>query len=324
MMTQKLLSVIIPAYNVADYIVECINSLLVQIPVPNELVIINDGSTDDTLARVEAVCAGDPRVKIVTVPNGGAGLARDFGISLAQGEYVFCCDPDDIVCERFFEEFSATVARYPRLDLFCFNSAMFADGHPEQSWPKVAHSEFGLMHPQQAFRNLLNNGAYTSASWNYVLRKEIIDRFNLKYISRVHEDHCYTLDAFLRTRTAFVSKNVYYRQRLRQGSLTNGIKSDGFFRQRYDAFMQSYEKLITLTAECEERIELRRLYLIHSFRLMIHLSLASGRSVPVYVNHAINYFGKNLKPGGVVNWLLLRRPELYSNLLRIKRSLRKV
>jgi glycosyltransferase involved in cell wall biosynthesis len=322
-MTQKLLSVIIPAYNVGNYIVECINSLLVQIPAPNEIIIVNDGSTDDTLAKAEACCANDARVRIVTVQNGGAGKARDYGISLAQGDYLFCCDPDDIVCEGFFSEFSATIASHPQLELFCFNSVMFTDGRPDNSWPKVQHTAFGLMPAAQVFRNLLRKGAYTSASWNYVLKKEIIDRFNLKYIMRVHEDHGYTLEAFLRTHTAFVSQNVYYRQRVRQGSLTNSHKDESFFRQRYEAFIHSYEKLIQLTAGSKERSELRRLYLIHSFKLMIHLSLASGQRVPEYVNQAINYFGKSLKPGGAANWLLLRRPELYSNLIRIKRSLRK-
>ncbi|MBD8161250.1 glycosyltransferase family 2 protein [Erwinia persicina] len=322
-MTRKLLSVIIPAYNVENYIVECVDSLLAQIPAPNELIIVNDGSTDNTLARIQARFGNDPRVRIVSVENGGAGRARDHGIHLASGEYVFCCDPDDVVCEGFYTEFSARVVQYPALELFCFNSEIFTDGNPDDSWPKVQHTLSGLSSSQTVFRHLLRKGAYTSASWNYVLKKEIIDRFNLKYIERVHEDHCYTLDAFLRTRVAFVSENVYYRQRLRRGSLTQGVKTEGYFRQRYDAFIQSYEKMIKLTADLDDRSELRRLYLIHSFKLMIHLSLSSGRSVPQYVHHAIDYFGKNLKPGGAANWLLLRRPELYSNLLRIKRSLRK-
>ncbi len=67
-----------------------------------------------------------------------------------------------------------------------------------------------------------------------------------------------------------------------------------------------------------ERAELRRLYLIHSFRLMINLSLPAGHRMPDYVKNAINYFGKSLKPGGTGNWLLLKQPELYSNLIKIK------
>lgn len=322
-MAQKLLSVIIPAYNVANYIIECVDSLLAQIPAPNELIIINDGSTDDTLARIEKRYALEEQVRIVTIPNGGLGHARDYGIALAQGQYIFCCDPDDVVCEGFYQELNETIARHPEVELFCFNSLMFEDSDPARIYPKVQHRQFGLLPAQEIFRGLLLSGAYTSATWNYVLKKEIIDRFNLKYITRLHEDHSFTLEAFMRCRTAWVSQNLYYRQRIRSGSLTNSGKSDSFFRQRYDAFVCSYEKLVRLTDGLNEKAELRRLYLIHSFRLMIHLSLASGQHVPDYVMNAILYFGKNLKPQSVVNWLLLRQPELYSNLIRIKRSLRK-
>ncbi|QGU87847.1 glycosyltransferase family 2 protein [Erwinia sorbitola] len=322
-MTQKILSVIIPAYNVANYIVECVDSLLAQIPAPNELIIINDGSTDDTLARIEKRYAAQEQVHIVTIPNGGLGQARDYGIALAQGQYIFCCDPDDVVCEGFYQELSQTIATYPEVELFCFNSLMFEDGDPSRTYPKVQHHQFGLLRAQDIFRGLLHSGAYTSATWNYVLKKEIIDRFKLKYITRLHEDHSFTVEAFMRCRIAWVSKNLYYRQRIRSGSLTNGNKSESFFRQRYDAFVCSYGKLIALSEGMNEKAELRRLYLIHSFKLMIHLSLASGQRVPDYVMHAIYYFGKSLKPEGAVNWLLLRQPELYSNLVKVKRSLRK-
>lgn len=322
-MTQKILSVIIPAYNVEKYIVECVDSLLSQIPAPNELIIINDGSTDATLALIEKRYASEDQVRIITIPNGGLGHARDYGIALAQGKYIFCCDPDDVVCDGFYQELSQTVTLYPEIELFCFNSLMFEDGDPARIYPKVQHHQFGLLRAQDIFRGLLQSGAYTSATWNYVLKKEIIDKFHLKYITRLHEDHSFTVEAFMRCRIAWVSQHLYYRQRIRSGSLTNSQKNDSFFRQRYDAFLGSYEKLVKLTDGLNEKAELRRLYLIHSFRLMIHLSLASGQHVPDYVMNAINYFGKSLKPEGAVNWLLLRQPELYSNLIRIKRSLRK-
>ena len=84
-MTQKLLSVIIPAYNVANYIVECVDSLLTQIPAPNELIIVNDGSTDDTLARVEQPTCDESRVRSGDDFQWRIGHARDYGIAMAEG-----------------------------------------------------------------------------------------------------------------------------------------------------------------------------------------------------------------------------------------------
>lgn len=321
-MTSPLLSVIIPAYNVGNYIVECIDSLLSQIPSPNELIIINDGSTDNTLALVEKEYGMLDHVKVVTIPNGGLGNARDVGIQMAKGQYIFCCDPDDVVCNGLFQELKEVTERHPGVDLFCFNSLMFEDGNPSKTYGKVQHREFGLMPSQSVFKSLLRSGAYTSATWNYVLKKEVIDIYQLKYVKRLHEDHSFTLEAFLRARNAFVSRHLYYKQRIRNGSLTNSEKSESFFRQRYDAFVCSYEKLVSVVDDAKQRAELRRLYLIHSFKLMINLSLADNRRVPDYVMQSIHYLGKNLKPGSFVNWLLLRSPALYSTLIKFRRRLR--
>ncbi len=317
-----LLSVIVPAYNVGNYIVECIDSLLQQIPSPNELIVINDGSTDNTLALVENKYAHLDNVNIVTIPNGGLGNARDTGISMAQGDFIFCCDPDDIVCDGLFVELSEAAARYPDMEMFCFNSLMFEDTHPDKTYPKVRHIDTGVFHPQKVFASLLRSGSYTSATWNYVLKKHVIEQYQMKYINRLHEDHVFTLEAFMRARSAYVSSRLYYKQRIRNGSLTNSVKSENFFRERYNAFITSYEKLRALTENTPSHCELRRLYLIHSFRLMINLCIADNRNVPIYMISAIKYFGKNLKPDSPARWLLLREPELYSNLLMIRLRLR--
>lgn len=315
-MAKILLSVIIPACNVGKYITECVDSLLAEIPAPNELIIINDGSSDDTLEQLEKHYARQPRVRAITIANGGAGMARDYGVTLANGQFIFFCDPDDIICKGLFTELSRTIEQSPELELFCFNSLSFADGNPQKTWAKVRHHQFGFLPAHEVFQGLLRSGTYTSAAWNYVIKKEVIDRFNLKYVQRVHEDHQFSLEAFMRCRTAFVSRNVYYRQRIRSGSLTNSSKDESYFRQRYDAFIAAWETLVRLT----DSAELRYLYLIHSFRLMIHLFMVSGKPVPDYVRQAIRYFGKNLKPAKGVDWLLLRKPEIYFNLLRIRQN----
>ncbi|PIJ50959.1 MULTISPECIES: glycosyltransferase family 2 protein [unclassified Erwinia] len=294
-----------------------------QIPAPNELIVINDGSTDGTLALLEKHYADDERVKIVTIANGGLGNARDTGIAMAQGEFIFCCDPDDVVCEGFFAELSEVVSQHPQLELFCFNSLMFDDDNPAQTWSKVEHHQFGLLPARRVLSGLLRSGAYTSATWNYVLRRQVITEYQMKYVARLHEDHSFTLEAFLRCHHAWVSRHIYYRQRVRQGSLTNSTKGDAFFRRRYDAFVESYEKLNQLVTDEQERRQLRQLYLLHSFRLMIHLSLANGTPVPHYVTEAIHSLGKNLKAGSLVDWLLLNQPQLYAQLVRIKRGYKK-
>ncbi|WP_130834606.1 glycosyltransferase family 2 protein [[Erwinia] mediterraneensis] len=317
-MPEKLLSVIIPTYNVENYIVECVDSLLKQIPSPSEIIIVNDGSTDGTLQLAEQHYGHLSQVKIITIPNGGLGNARDTGIALAEGEYLFFCDPDDIVVEGLFDELQSVVKNYPQVDLFCFNSCTFLDGDSQRTHPKVQHTRFGLQIPQQVFLSLLHNGRYTSAVWNYVLKKSVIEQHQLRFVKRLHEDHHFSLAAFVKCHQAWVSKQVYYKQRIRHGSLTNSQKGDDFFYQRYDAFMHAYHVLLTSVEKGPWRRELQKYYLLHSFRLMIYLSLYNRTPVPEYVLNAIRVLGRDVKTRNYKEWLLLHMPELFIRLQNVK------
>lgn len=312
------LSVIIPAYNVAPYIVECIDSLLMQIAAPNELIIINDGSTDNTLALVEMHYRHLSNVKVFTIPNGGLGQARDYGIRMAMGEFVFCCDPDDVLGAGFFDELNRVTNQHTDVEIFCFNSVMFDDDAEAKTQPKMVHQRFGLMPARAVFTSLLETDSYTSATWNYALKRAVIIDNGMRYSRRLHEDHIFTVEAFLRSGKAFVSRNVYYKQRIRSGSLTNSAKNDSFYRQRYDAFLCSYNILLMLLDQDPDRDYLKRLYAIQQFKLMMYLCAWDNTAPPQYLLDAVQYLGRDLKPGSLINMILLNHPALYGSLIRMK------
>lgn len=90
------ISVVIPAYNASSYIAQALDSLLVQTFTDWECVVVNDGSTDDTLAIVESYAARDTRIRYTTIKNSGAAkLPRDTAVSLARGEWIVALDADD-------------------------------------------------------------------------------------------------------------------------------------------------------------------------------------------------------------------------------------
>lgn len=323
-MSDILLSVIIPTYNVEKYIVECVDSLLRQVKAPNEIIIVNDGSTDGTLALIEQNYAHLSQVKVITIENGGLGNARDTGITLAQGQFLFFCDPDDVVVDGLVTELAMVAEKHPETDLFCFNSCVYEDGHIDVTSPKVRHDHFGQQKPQEVFLRLLRNGRYTSAVWNYVLRKSVIEQHKLRFVRRVHEDHNFTLSVFMKCQHAWVSRQVYYKQRIRSGSLTNSTKGNEFFYQRYDAFMHAYNTLVSSLPKSDWRSALEKAYLLQSFRLMIYLSLYNGTPVPEYVINAIRFMGRNVKTENIKEWLLFNRPELFIALqhYKVKKELR--
>ena len=87
-MCEGLLSVVIPVYNIRDYVERCVRSVLAQPDVPLEVLIVDDGSTDDSGAVCDALAAEDSRVTVIHKPNGGLSDARNYGLCHAQGEYI--------------------------------------------------------------------------------------------------------------------------------------------------------------------------------------------------------------------------------------------
>ncbi len=96
------LSIIIPAYNVEHYIEKCLNSCIKQdIPEGDyEIIVVNDGSPDDSLAIANRIAAKVKNIKVISQENGGLSVARNTGLSIAQGEYVWFVDSDDWIEEN--------------------------------------------------------------------------------------------------------------------------------------------------------------------------------------------------------------------------------
>ncbi|MEO1729575.1 MAG: glycosyltransferase family A protein [Pseudomonadota bacterium] len=94
-MTKPTFSVIIPAYNAAKTICSTIHSVLAQSVIDFEVFVVDDGSSDDTVCVALRCAAQDLRVRVVSQPNGGVSSARNFGASLAKGEYLAFLDADD-------------------------------------------------------------------------------------------------------------------------------------------------------------------------------------------------------------------------------------
>ena len=96
-MPQPLVSVIVPAYNAAGFISRCVESITSQSYPELEILLLNDGSTDDTPALCDRLAENDPRIRVFHKENGGPSSARNFGLTQAAGAYVGFVDSDDYV-----------------------------------------------------------------------------------------------------------------------------------------------------------------------------------------------------------------------------------
>ena len=101
-------SVVIPVYNVADYLSRCLESLRCQTLLDIEIICVNDGSTDNSAEIIQEQMQIDSRIQLINKQNAGVAAARNTGIDAATGDMIVFLDPDDYLannaCERIYEE----------------------------------------------------------------------------------------------------------------------------------------------------------------------------------------------------------------------------
>lgn len=106
-----LLSVVVPAYDVEDYLSDCLHSILGQSHTQLEVVVVDDGSTDSTGDIADRVAAEDPRVRVIHQPNAGLGAARNEGVRRSTGTYLAFADSDDVVVDGAYAAMVGSLER---------------------------------------------------------------------------------------------------------------------------------------------------------------------------------------------------------------------
>lgn len=207
-MDKSLVSVIIPCYNTEKYIVECIESALVQTYENLEIIIVNDGSTDQSLQQIKSVI--DKRCQIISVENGGVAKARNIGIAASKGAYIGFLDADDLYHKTNIEEKINFLEQNPSISLVhgfeeVFDSeskqiieiAKGQDGEVLNSLllfkEKVIHSPSSVVIRKELINKIggFNEMLSTSADWEFWVRcaKEgsfgILSKALTKY--RIHD-----------------------------------------------------------------------------------------------------------------------------------------
>ena len=124
-------SVVIPFYNVEDYLGECLDSIINQTLDDIEIICVNDGSTDDSLKIVEELATSDDRIKIFSQENQGASASRNHGVKKTHGDYIYFMDSDDILELNALEDlYDFSVSN--DLDILIFKMINFNDDTGEK------------------------------------------------------------------------------------------------------------------------------------------------------------------------------------------------
>ncbi|HET7266994.1 MAG TPA: glycosyltransferase [Oleiagrimonas sp.] len=220
------ISVIIPAYNVEPYIAPALDSLFAQAVPIHEVIIVNDGSTDDTAREIEKY-AQRPEVTVVTTPNQGLGPARNEGLDRATGDYVYFFDSDDLLREDFLCRMHAEIQANQHPDLIMFSGQSFVHGNPDQRVGNDLRRPFTETFADggSAVARLVRAGTPAPCAWLYLSRRTLWESNGLRFKNIVHEDDDMFLPLLMACGRVVVLEDVFYERRLREHSITTSGKS---------------------------------------------------------------------------------------------------
>ena len=250
-------SVIVPVYNVQDYIEECLLSIMNQSYKEIEIIAVNDGSKDDSLLVLEKMQARDSRIIILNKENGGLSDARNYGIKHSTGDYYLFVDSDDVIHENMVEELLESLMK-ENADIAVSDMEYFYEDSNERKY-----SSGGTFETTNCKKNpeliAINNSAC-----NKLFKKELFQDVEFPF-RKYYED--LALIPILLYKAKAVSKvnKAFYYYRQRKGSIAHSANRKIF--DIYDALDGIYAYVKEHGNESEILDEIHHLYITHGLIL---------------------------------------------------------
>lgn len=238
-----LISIITPVYNASKTINQCIQSVLKQSYSNWELVVIDDGSSDNSLKICKEYAFKDKRINIYSKDNSGTSRTRNYGIEKAHGEWITFLDADD----RITEDYLNVITTYRNPEIIVCGLKRFGSSNimekPSKSGCYVIDSDL-----QKIWNKVDNSFVYFYIAGK-IYRRDIIEKYHIRFDTNLFysEDFCFFLEYISYIKKIQVLNNVGYLY------YTDGISRDDKYQMNFDQFRTHYTKHDQLLKQLERR-----------------------------------------------------------------------
>ena len=236
MMKTPLISIIVPVYNVENYLERCLDSLILQTYSNLEIICINDGSEDSSLKILKKYAKKDNRIKIIEQENQGQSHARNHGLEFANGDYISFVDSDDWVSLTLYKKFvTALNQANSEFDIYLFNyTSYFEKPKPNEYvnkngvvfslWNGENEDRFTPVYKYSDCKDLFGGNM---GVWNKIYKRELIKdlRFEENYI---FEDQLFYLQTMLNSDGIYINNEVQYFYRQADNSTVHTLGGNVF------------------------------------------------------------------------------------------------
>lgn len=211
-----LVSVIVPVYNVSEYVERCINSIIRQNYSNIEVILVDDGSTDNSGAICDDFAQKDNRIRVIHKENGGLSDARNVALEIIEGEWVTFIDSDDWVCVDYIESLlTAAIESEADIAIAMYKSV---ENETNQVVRKVENCSGRLLDNEAAVKALLYQKQFTTAACCKLYRSEFWSDVRFP-VGKLYEDVETIYRIFAKAKRAVFLQQVLYFYFQRQGSI---------------------------------------------------------------------------------------------------------
>lgn len=297
------ISVILPVYNVVDYLEDCLKSIFNQTFEDFELIIVDDGSNDGSEYLCDEYGKNNEKVVVIHQKNAGLSAARNAGIKQAKGEFVTFIDSDDMVSFRYLEELLKTILNTSSDISICdyvqINNGMNLDQINHVNNKK---SNEIILNKREAIEEVYKNKYHgiEFVTWAKLYKLKLFKENNIWFPNgRIHEDAFTTYKLFyISNRISYVDKGLYY-YRIRSGSIMNSA----FTEKRLDMIVATREEYkFFLEAKDYKLMKLAFFDYLHKVKLILKMMYNSNninneliKRVCQDLNEDINEFSEYVK-----------------------------
>lgn len=270
MISEPLVSIIVPSYNVEKYVGACVDSVLKQEYQNWECILINDGSSDDTLEIIKSFETKDRRFQVFTQENAGLSATRNRGIEISNGDFLFFLDSDDLLSSDAISTLVSSVDNNDIVTGITVTSKITGDIISKIS-PLYPPKEGDITFANNHFEVLTKamESALTPVAQNRLYSKEFIDKNNLRFKNGIlHEDELWFFETMLLAKNVkFVNHETYFYRTDNENSITSKL-SDRNLESYISVLEEVYEKYIK-----KQNLDIAKWYNVYLKKLFLDFAI---------------------------------------------------
>lgn len=228
-MDRPFISVIIPVYNVEDYLAECLDSCISQDISDAEFICVNDGSRDSSGEILEEYAGKDDRIRIVNKPNGGLSSARNAGMAASEGEWIVFLDSDDKFKPRALNILKERIAKSGKADILIYCADTFPADIENEGWYKKTLQFKAASYTSFSPYVLFGERGSMPYVWRQAYRRGLLEESGVVFDEdlRYGEDVLFQMEIFPQASAFEFIGDVLMSYRLkREGSIMDSVQND--------------------------------------------------------------------------------------------------